>query len=53
MDKVTCLVDEEKGVGVTYLDFNETFYTVSNIILPEKLATYGLGTCALCYVKIG
>jgi len=50
-DKVTCLVDEGKTVAVVYLDFSETFDTVSHSILLEKQAAHGLDGCTLHWVK--
>ncbi|KAK4817083.1 LOW QUALITY PROTEIN: hypothetical protein QYF61_027914 [Mycteria americana] len=50
-DKVTCLVDEGKAVGIVYLDFSTAFDIVSHSILLEKLAAHGLDSCTLCWVK--
>ncbi|GAB0199241.1 hypothetical protein GRJ2_002389500 [Grus japonensis] len=41
-DKVTCLVDEGKAVDIVYLDFSKAFEIISQSILPERLAAYGL-----------
>jgi len=35
-DQVTCLVDEGKAVDDIYLDFSETFDTVSHSIILER-----------------
>ncbi|KAK4815304.1 hypothetical protein QYF61_026209 [Mycteria americana] len=51
-DKVTCLVDEGKAVGVVYLDFSKAFDTVSHSVLLEKPAAHGLDRCTLRWVKI-
>ncbi|GAB0191241.1 mitochondrial enolase superfamily member 1 [Grus japonensis] len=50
-DKVTCLVDEGKAVGVVYLDFSKAFDTISHSILLEKLAAQGLDRHTLHWVK--
>jgi len=50
-DQVTCLVDEEKAVGVVYLDFSKAFDSVPHRILLEKLAACGLDGCTLRWIK--
>ncbi|KAK4809524.1 hypothetical protein QYF61_015081 [Mycteria americana] len=50
-DKVTCLVDEGKAVGVVYPDFSKAFDSVSHSILLEKLAAHALDGCTLRWVK--
>jgi len=50
-ERVICLVDEGKAVGIACLDFSKTFDTVSHIILLEKLAAHGLDRYMLCWVK--
>jgi len=50
-EKVTCIVDEGKAVGIVYLDFSKAFESISNSILLEKLAAHGLHRCMLCWVK--
>ncbi|KAJ7404884.1 RNA-directed DNA polymerase from mobile element jockey-like protein [Pitangus sulphuratus] len=41
-EKVTHLVDEGKAAGVVYLDFSNTFDTISHSIFLEKLAAHSL-----------
>ncbi|PKU32488.1 rna-directed dna polymerase from mobile element jockey-like [Limosa lapponica baueri] len=50
-NKVTCLVNEGKAVGVVYLDFSKAFRMVSHSILLKKLAAYGLDGSTLHWVK--
>jgi len=50
-DKVTCLVDKGKAVGVVCLDFSKAFDTISHSIFLEKLAARGLGGCTLHWIK--
>ncbi|RMC09657.1 hypothetical protein DUI87_13443 [Hirundo rustica rustica] len=49
---VTHLVDEGKTVDVVYLDFSKASETVCHIILLEKLASYGLDRCTLCWGSV-
>jgi len=41
-DNVTHLVDEEKMVGVVFLDFRKVFDTVPHNILLDKLSSCGI-----------
>ncbi|GAB0181608.1 mitochondrial enolase superfamily member 1 [Grus japonensis] len=50
-DRMTCFVDEGKAVDVVYLDFSNTFDTVSHSILLEKLAAHSLDGRTLRWVK--
>jgi len=50
-DQVTRLVDEDKAVGIIYLDFSNAFDTVPHSILLEKLAAQGLDRCTLHWIK--
>lgn len=40
--KMPGLVDEERAEDVVYLDFTETFDTVSHKVLRDKLLLFGL-----------
>lgn len=50
-DKITCLLNEEKAVGVAWLDFSKAFDNVSLSILLEELAARGLHGCPVCWVQ--
>ena len=49
-DKVTCLVDMGRVVGVVYLDFSKAFDTVPHGLLLEKLIRYGLDKWSVQWV---
>ena len=46
------MVDVGKAVDVVYVEFSNSFNTVSQSILPEKLAANGLDRHTPCWVKI-
>jgi len=48
---VTRLMDEQKALGVVYLDFSKAFDTVSHSILLEKLAAHGLNRCTVHWIE--
>lgn len=48
---MTWLVDEEKAVGVVYLNFNKAFDIISYCIWLEKPAIRGLEKYAVHWVK--
>lgn len=50
-DEVTSLVDKGQTVNVAYLDFRESFNSISYRIILEKLAGYGLVRSTFCWVK--
>lgn len=41
-NKVTCLVDKGKAVGVVYLNFSKAFVTVSHNVFIYEVTKYGL-----------
>ncbi|TRZ26667.1 hypothetical protein HGM15179_000438 [Zosterops borbonicus] len=50
-EKATHLVSGGKALDVIYLDFSKAFETVSHGILLNKLASHGLDSCSLHWVK--
>ncbi|CAM5082501.1 unnamed protein product [Eretmochelys imbricata] len=50
-DEITVSVDEEKAVGVLFLDFSKAFDTVSHSILASKLKKYGLDEWTIRWIE--
>lgn len=48
-DKMTCLKDERTRADIVYLDFSELFDSFPYLL--EKLASHGLDSCTICWVK--
>lgn len=49
-NKATCLADEEKAMGIIFLNFSEDFDTITHTILLDKFSTCEINQFMLCWV---